>query len=100
MWVEQSTENEVMRGLFTILQEYFGQLKELDQYDESTIIVMSDHSYYINGRLSPMFYIKRKGEVREHTDINSAPAAYRDFQATILELIGQKDDSFGTSIFD
>ncbi len=99
-WVEQSTANDATRGMFTILQEYFDQLKALGQYDKSTIIVMSDHSRYLNGRMSPMFYIKRQGEIREHTEINSAPAAYQDIQATILELVGHKDDSFGTSIFD
>jgi len=98
--VEQSTDADIMRGLFMILEEYFEQMKALGLYDSATIIIMSDHGTGTPEGMAPMVYIKRPGEMREHTEINSAPISYLDFQATILELIGQNDGSFGTSFFD
>lgn len=38
--------------------------------------------------------------MHDRMETNSAPVDYDDFQATILEIIGQKDNSFGTSFFD
>lgn len=99
-FVESSSETETMRGIFTILQAYFDQMKTLGIYDDATIIVMADHCYGYDGRLSSMFYLKRSGEVHVSTQVNHAPVDYQDIQATILELIGINDGSFGTSFFD
>lgn len=99
-FVESASESETMRGIFTILQTYFDQMKVLEIYDNATIIVMADHCYGYTGRQSCMFYLKRSGESHDATQINRAPVAYQDFQATILELIGINDGSYGTSFFD
>ena len=96
---EETSEVETMRGLFTILQEYFNQMKELDVYNDATIIVMADHSSGQDS-LSPMFYLKQKNETHDCTEVNSAPVSYQDFQATILELIGHNNGDFGASFFD
>ena len=97
---EEATPVETMRGLFTIMEEYFDQLKALGLYDSATIIIMGDHGDMTPEGMTPGFYLKRAGETREHTEVNSAPVDYNDFQATILELIGENDGSFGTSFFD
>lgn len=99
-FVEQSTGEETMRGLFTILEEYFDQLKSLGLYDSSTIIIMGDHGNTTPEGFSSDFFIKRAGDNRDLMEINSAPVDYNDFQATILELIGANDGSFGSSFFD
>lgn len=99
-FVEKSTMEETVRGIFTILQSYFDQMKALGIYDDATIIVMSDHCYSYAETQSCMFYLKRAGETHDSTQINHAPVSYQDFQATILELIGHNDGSFGTSFFD
>lgn len=96
---EKSSAAESMRGIFMLLQEYFDQMKTLGVYDNSTIIIMSDHGNYGPG-YAPIFFIKRPGETHEQTEINSAPVDYSEFQATILELLGENDGSFGTSFFD
>lgn len=97
---EDSTSEETMRGLYTILEEYFNQLKALNLYDNATIIIMGDHGDGSPQGYSPAFYLKRSGEIREHMETNSAPVDYNDFQATILELIGENDGTYGTSFFD
>lgn len=102
-FVEEATEVETMRGIFTILQNCFDQMKTLGIYDSATIIVMADHCDNANGYVetqSSMFYLKRANETHTSTKINHAPVDYDDFQATILELIGRNDGSFGTSFFD
>lgn len=91
---------DATRGLFTIIEEYFSQMKELGLYDDATIIIISDHTMNFNDPMASMLYLKRAGETREETEINSAPVSYNDFQSTILELIGENDGSFGPSFFD
>lgn len=99
-FVEETTMEETLRGVFTILQSFFEQMKALGIYDDATIIVMSDHCYSYKETQSCMFYLKRSGETHDSTQIDYAPVSYQDFQATILELIGHNDGSFGTSFFD
>lgn len=97
---ENVSDAELMRGLFKLLQEYFDQMKALGVYDDATIIVMGDHGNQRAEGMSPPFFLKQPGEKHSQMEINSAPVRYQDFQATILELIGQNDGSFGTSFFD
>lgn len=102
-FAEEATETETTRGIFTILQNYFDQMKTLGIYDSATIIVMADHCDNAKGYVetqSSMFYLKRANETHPSTEINHAPVDYQDFQATILELIGCNDGRFGTSFFD
>lgn len=96
-----TTQIETIRGCFTIIEEYINQLKALGLYERATIIVMSDHGvYYRPEALSPIFYVKRPGEVHDQSPVNTAPIEYGDFQATIMELVNKNDDCFGTSVFD
>ncbi len=95
-----TTETETIRGCFTLLEEYFTQLKELGLYDGAAIIVMSDHGNLITDDLAPIFYLKKPGETHEQSPISTAPIEHGDFQATVMELIGRNDGSFGTSVFD
>lgn len=99
-----TTQAETMRGVFSILDEYIRQMKALEKYDDSTIIIMGDHGRgpdYAEGKLyQPMCFIKLPGETHDQFQINTAPIYWDDFQATVLELIGQNDGSFGTSFFD
>ncbi len=96
---EKISIEDTIRGLWTILEEYFDQMKALGLYDKSTIIVMADHGgeWYFPGAV---FMLKRPYETHDETKINSAPVSYEEFQATILSLAGCKDESFGKSFFD
>lgn len=96
---EGTTETDAIRGIFTILNEYFNQMKELNLYDQSTIIVMADHGNF-HGDCAPAVYLKQPNETHEKAITSTAPIEYSDFQATIMELVGKNDGSFGTSFFD
>lgn len=110
------TIEQSQQGINLMLEEYFNQLKALGKYDESTIIITSDHGRYFDTYdLQPLYLIKPAkdnanaggsktakdingslGELR----INSAPISSEDFIPTVLDLIGQDYSKYGTSIFD
>ena len=85
------------------LNLYIEKLKQIDKYDDSTIIITADH-----GRLNsivgydpqPILFIKRKGEHHSQMLVNDTPISELDFQATILELVNIEHASFGYSIYD
>jgi len=92
----------------SILKKYIDELKTLDVYDQSTVIVMSDHGKhsYMTEAATPMFMIKEKNTTHSEMVINSAPIYHEDLIATILENEGLYDESstrdndiFGTSIY-
>ena len=77
--------------------EYIEELKRLGCYDNSTIIVMSDHGMHDDDdsqgivfptAATPMFLIKEKNVHHDAVSMCSAPISYEDFQATILENMG------------
>ena len=96
-----STLDETIKGIHYIISEYMVQLKELGIYDNSTIIIMSDHGGdFASYSPQPIFFIKRANEHHEEIQINSAPISYDEFQATILCLAGLEYGDYGKTIFD
>lgn len=110
-------------GCFRIVYEYLDKLKELGLYDESTIIIMSDHGMcifdedaveekYNDGEVwftdvyedfapTPILFVKPagKGEGDPYTE-SKAPVTQYDFHATILEALGGDGSKYGRTIFD
>ena len=95
-----------------MIDEYCSKMKECGAYDKSTIIITADHGCMDSldvdsGEIyasTPMFAIKRPGEVRDSYVTNSAPISFTDLQATILDCAGLYDaaadeEMFGTTIF-
>lgn len=100
--VTDSNIDLTIKGLFVILDEYLTQLKGINKYNDSTIIITADHgsaSYYGNG-YQPIFLIKEHGESHISMIKNSAPISADDFQATILSILEEDYAAFGTSIYD
>lgn len=95
---EDATMEQTIKGIFVMLKEYFKQLKNLGVYDNSTIIVTTDHGVAEN--MQAIFFIKNKQERHEELIINAAPITLNDLRATIVECIGEDGTSFGTSIYD
>lgn len=98
--VEEATKEQTIRGIFVVLEEYINQLKELELYDEATIIITADHGAWHGGDTQPVFFIKRAEETHGSMQINGAPISLDDFQATILNIIGKDYEAYGTSIYD
>jgi hypothetical protein len=94
------TIEQSQQGINLMLEEYFNQLKALGKYDESTIIITSDHGRYFDTYdLQPLYLIKPANSQEEFA-INSAPISSEDFIPTILDIIDQDYSKYGTSIFD
>ena len=92
---------QVREGLNVILREYFDRLRALGLYDSSTIILTADHGEYLELRnLQPIYLIKPAGQQQEQMTRTDAPIDSGDFLATMLELVGEEHDAYGTSIFD
>lgn len=100
-FTENATLQQTGRGLFAILDEYFNQMKVLGKYEDATIIVTADHGPWSGGLdPQPIFFIKQSGEGHDEMVINSAPISLDDFQATILDVLGEDYTDHGTSIYD
>lgn len=95
---DNATMEQTIKGIFVMLKEYFSQLKTLGVYDNSTIIVTTDHG--VGENMQAIFFIKNKQERHKELLINAAPITLNDLRATIVECIGEDKTSFGTSIYD
>ena len=73
-------------GSLIMVKEYFEELKKIDKYDSSSIIVMADHGSYRDNH-QPIFFIKRKGETHEGVVIDSREFKYHDFNKIIMSLV-------------
>ena len=89
------------QGLDVIVDKYIQELKDQGRYDNTTIIVTSDHGWapeYLDPQ--PVFLIKRAGETHDEMVTTDAPVSSDDFMPTILDIIGEDYTDYGTSIYD
>lgn len=101
------------RASMSIAYEFMDQMKAQGIYDSSTIIIMADHGpneptrnrleqFDINfdGDLHPVFFIKRPGEVHDEMITNEEATTHEVFQGTIMELIDETNENYGSSLWD
>lgn len=94
-----STLQENALGCMLLVEEYVNQLKELGVYDDSTIIITSDHGDHIDSQM--IFYIKEKGVTHEALQETNAPIELANMRATIAEAVAVEDYSvYGHSIHE
>lgn len=87
------TPEENSKGCMHIMEAYLNKLKELGIYDNSTIIITSDHG---NPRDSQViFFMKEANETHSQMVINHAPVSFIDFQATIAKAAGLDYSNYG-----
>ena len=99
-YAPNSTREQALEGCRLMLEEYFEQLKSLNIYDNSTIIITSDHGEYLTYKNSqPIFLIKEKNKQNNEIKINSAPISHENILPTVLKLMDSKKD-FGNTIYD
>lgn len=100
--------NTQTKGALNIVFEYINQLHECGIYDNTTIIITSDHGAYkasrsvfdrglgsMNGPCIPIMFVKRAGQQGESLTINSAPLAQGDMLATIANIYGLDYSKYG-----
>lgn len=81
---------------------YLRMLKESGVYDNSVIIIASDHGYTgenypYNYRVNPILFIKGIGEQHDEMRTDSAPISFVDLQEAYQRLLDGKDSS---QVFD
>lgn len=103
---------QTIKYCLNIGKDIIEQTKELGVYDNSCIIIMSDHGLHDQAEYytwptagSPLFMIKEVGEHKRCMTVSHAPVYYRDFQSTLLVNMGlwegESDKKlFGPSIYD
>lgn len=94
----QVDRNQTIKGITVMLEEYLLQLQEAGVYDNSTIIIMSDHGTGFNAQ--PIFFIKRQHEQHDALQQTNAPITYKEFVPTIVQILGEDYTEFGESIYD
>ena len=87
-----------LAGHFYLISEYIQQMKDYDVYDNSTIIITTDHgnNLYPQGIL----LIKPKGQLQNEMTYSHAPLTQLDFMETIAEISGMEKGNYGQSFFD
>ena len=76
---------EEARGTMFLVNAFFNQMKELDVYDNSTIIIMADHGY-IDLRQSPLLMVKGKGEDHPFTQMQTQ-ISFNDLQEAYQNIL-------------
>ena len=89
---------EQLAGHFYMISEYIQQMKDYHVYDDSTIIITTDHGNfnYPHGIL----FIKPAGQRQNEMNISHAPVSQSDYLASIAEFAGLDHEQFGQSYYD
>lgn len=97
---EQGTYSMKLKGMITMLNAYLNELKKYDAYDNSNIIILSDHGYdadnfddeysTVNQRNNSLLMIKGKNENHELI-INNSPISFDDLQDMYQNLLSGYD---------
>lgn len=93
---DEPTRDQTIRGMFTLVEEYLNQIKEAGVYDNSTIIIMTDHGVSYNAQ--PMFMIKKRQEQHDKIQVTDAPITYDEFVPTIVAELGEYTATYGDTI--
>ncbi len=95
-------ENETLTCL-DLVNKYLEQLKKLGVYDNSVIIITSDHGKHYVPDNMPIWYIKNINEHHDEMQYCNAPIHHSDYLATVLDTAGLTEEGdealFGRSIY-
>ncbi len=101
---------EETKYILTMLNDFNNQLKKLGVYDNTTIIITSDHGEHndiddYEKAALPIFMIKEKNHHNEKMAISNAPIYHEDIMSTLLVAAGLYNSEtdaefFGPSIYD
>lgn len=95
---QNATCQSTVKGIFTMLEAYLNELKTLGVYDDSTIIITSDHGDVEYPQI--IFFIKEKQESHESLNGTNAPITLDELVPTIVQSLDKDYSEFGYSIHD
>ena len=91
--ISGGTYRDNVEASVTLCERYLERLKECGVYDNSNIVIMSDHGYgasdnraYVDDRMHGMLLIKGKGEQGDKMRVSDAPISYADFAEAFVRL--------------
>ena len=105
-------EEATVRGAFTILEEYFSQMKAAGVWDNSTVIILGDHGHVpvelecdheerLNSPIVTALLIKPRGAAEEPLKRDRwKPLSNSYFASSVLEYAGIDRTGFGPSFND
>ena len=91
-YAQDPDRDDTIKGIFLLAEEYINQIKESGSYDDSTIIIMTDHGTGRNAQ--PVFFMKEPHETHDVMQENNAPITYEELVPTIVELLGEDYSAF------
>lgn len=94
----KSTLEDTAKGCMVMVEEYLEQLKRAGVYDNSTIIITSDHGDMVDSQV--IFYIKEPDTRRDVMAETNAPISLRELRPTIAGAAGLDASRFGQTIYD
>lgn len=103
--VENADYEMGVEATMTVVMEYIRALKDSGAYDNTAMIITSDHGYnYLDegsitpeDRQHPCLFVKGFGEEHEEMIISGAPVSHVDFQEAYVRLLDGADSS---EVFD
>ena len=98
----ESDEIQQIKGSMKIVRDYIDDLKQLNLYDSSTIIITADHGRGSDEegiQQNPCVMIKMAGE-KHDLIYNDAPIHFRNVLATIAKSFMEDYSSYGPSVYD
>ena len=93
-------------GVMKIVYEYLEQLKQVDLYDSSYIIITADHGYYgmmdendekdLFNAAAPLLFVKER-DSRGEIQVSSAPVSHDDFFGSVLNAMNIDRTGYDTA---
>lgn len=87
-----------IRGIWVMLEEYLNQLMDCGVYDNSTIIITSDHGSEYYGQ--SIFLIKEPYTRQDSIQITNAPITLDELLPTVAEITLGESSYLGNTIYD
>ncbi|MDY5873671.1 MAG: sulfatase-like hydrolase/transferase, partial [Bacilli bacterium] len=98
------TYDQKLESSIKIVEKYLDKLKKNDVYNNSNIIIMSDHGFNFDeteGRQNPILYIKGKNEEHKKMNISDKAISYTDLNDAYTDLLnGKKSNELFKDITD
>lgn len=92
--ISNGTYKDNIEASITLVKGYLEKLKEGNVYDNSVIIILSDHGYSelanARGRQNPALFVKGINEKHE-MNVDHAPISYADLQTAYQRLLAGKE---------
>ncbi|MBQ6509403.1 MAG: hypothetical protein IJI07_08010 [Flexilinea sp.] len=93
-----SEKEDQLAGFFYLIENYIRQLKAMGLYDQTGIIILSDHgnNQEKTADHQPLYLIKMPGEKHDEMVTRTAPITIQDcFRADVMAMTGGSDHEWG-----